>query len=98
MKDRLESARAIANLPEPARSVAIDTVKLMKEGGATSAEANETALGLASEWVSARAPADQSAVSVPDESVPDRAEVAPAEDDSKVTRRIKTNARRSRSA
>lgn len=98
MKDRLESARAIANLPEPARSVAIDTVKLMKEGGATSAEANETALGLASEWVSERAPADQSRVSVSDESIPDRAELAPVDEDAKITRRIKRNARRSRSA
>lgn len=95
MKDRLH---AIANLPEPARSVAIDTVKLMKEGGATSAEANETALGLASEWVSERAPADQSHVSVPDESIPDRVEIAPAEEKVKHAPRIKTNARRSRSA
>ena len=97
MKDRLKSARAIEELPEPARSVAIDTVKLMKEGGATSAEANETALGLASEWVSERAPADQSEVSVPDESIPDREEVAPVAEESKVTRRLKTNARHSRS-
>lgn len=66
-------------LPEPARQAAIDTIQRMLESGAPRDEAIEKARAIASDWISQRAPGDQSEVKVDDAAVPDREELDAAE-------------------
>lgn len=56
--DRLP--RAIASLPEPARTKAIETVNTLLAGGTPEAEAVEKAVAMAGQWIDERAPGDRS--------------------------------------
>jgi uncharacterized protein YdaT len=81
-------------LPEPARQTAIDTIQRMLESGASRDEAIEKGRAMASDWISQRAPGDQSAVKIEDAAVPDREEIDPTE--SRITTKLRVGGARQR--
>lgn len=69
---------AIARLPEPARTKAVEMMNALVRDGSTQDEAVDRALALASQWVFERAPGDRADVPGDDgETAPDRPAVPP---------------------
>lgn len=64
--------RAIAELPEPARSYAMEVFLERRAAGARGMEPVHQAVDLAMQWVAERAPGDRSEVRSPDPHQPDR--------------------------
>lgn len=63
----------LAELPEPARSKAVEMVNaLLLEGGTTEEDAIERAHAMASQWVFERAPGDRSRVEGDEANAPER--------------------------
>lgn len=58
----LQVPPAIAKLPEPARTKAVEMMHALLRDGSTQDEAVERALALASQWVFERAPGDRAEV------------------------------------
>lgn len=69
---------AIARLPEPARTKAIEMMNALVRDGSTEEEALERAVAMASQWVHERAPADRAEVPSDDpDTSPERPAVRP---------------------
>ena len=64
--------RAIAELPEPARSFAMELFLERRAAGARGMEPVHQAVDLAMQWIAERVPADRSEIRSPDPHLPDR--------------------------
>jgi len=77
----------VLGLPEPARAAAVDTIQRLLESGSTLSEAIDKARGIAADWISERAPGDQSEVKTGVRAIPDRPEIDASE--MRVTQQIR---------
>jgi len=78
---------SVTALPETARQIAIDTIQRMLESGSARDEAIEKGLAIAADWISQRAPGDQSELKSDDGAIPDREEIDAS--DQRVTTKIR---------